>query len=108
MARKLRFSGICIFVSFGGVIANSQELTAGTVVTEMESGDRFPFVTGIVEGLAYARYQSDGKQTAGMQCLYEWGFNADNVVKIYDAFKAFPDYTPAAVVAAMAEKECPR
>ncbi|KFL29545.1 hypothetical protein JP75_20460 [Devosia riboflavina] len=92
----------CSAVSF------AEELTAGVVVTKMEAEDRFPFVTGIVEGLAYERYQRDGKATAGMKCIYEWGFNAENVVKIYDAFKAFPDYTPAAVVSAMAEKECPR
>lgn len=72
----------------------------------METEHRFPYATGIVEGLAYARYQRDGKQLAGMKCIYEWGMKAETVSKIFQAFEAFPDYSPGAVVAAMAEKEC--
>lgn len=86
--------------------AGATDFTAGVVMTNMEPEHRFPYVTGIVEGLAYARYQRDGKEVVGMKCIYDWGMKAETVQKIYDAFNAFPEYTPGAVVAAMAEKEC--
>ena len=84
----------------------AQAMTAGVVVENMEADHRYPYATGIIEGLAYARYQRDGKQIEGMKCIYDWGTKAETVAKIYEAFAAFPDYTPGAVVAAMAEKEC--
>jgi hypothetical protein len=86
--------------------ASAEDFTAGTVITSMDERDRYPFVLGIVEGISYDRYVRDGKEIDGMKCIYEWGMKAENVMKIYDAFAAFPEYAPAAVVTAMAEKEC--
>jgi hypothetical protein len=97
-------SGMLLASVVGSALA--EDFTAGTVVTTMDPDHRFPFVLGIIEGISYDRYIRDGKKIDGMKCIYEWGLKADNVVKIYDAFAAFPEYAPAAVVTAMAEKEC--
>jgi hypothetical protein len=93
-----------MFVAAGPAFA--EEFTAGTVITKMAESDRYPFVLGIIEGISFARYIKDEKETAGMRCIYEWGMKAETVTKIYEAFAKFSDFAPAAIVTAMAEKEC--
>ncbi len=76
-------------------------------MTEMEQSDRFPFVAGIVEGLAYARYVSDGQQTEGMGCIYDWFYETEGrIMQVYEAFEAFPDHLPGTVVAALVKRDC--
>ncbi|MEX0956390.1 MAG: hypothetical protein WDZ83_14420 [Rhizobiaceae bacterium] len=83
------------------------DFTAGIVVTKMAERDRYPFLAGIIEGLAYARYKKDGDSTDGMRCIYEWFYDTkERQQEILDTFSEFADYTPAAVVAAMVKKEC--
>lgn len=74
----------------------------------MERPERHTYVSGIIEGLAYARYVKDGNQSEpGMRCIYEWFYDKDGTLeRIYQAFENFRDYTPGAIVAALAEKEC--
>ncbi|MCO5056968.1 MAG: hypothetical protein M9905_03595 [Rhizobiaceae bacterium] len=91
------------------VSASATDFTAGIVATEMDERDRYPFMAGIVEGLAYARYAEEGKTTNGMKCIYRWFYDAKSrPQEILAVFKRFPDYTPGAVIAAMMEKECGR
>jgi len=91
---------------FGG--AYGQALTAGAIVEQLEPGDRYTFVAGIVEGLAYARFLEDGRsETPGMACIYRWFYETEATpTQIFQAFEAFPDHTPGAVVAAMAARGC--
>ena len=84
-------------------------MTAGSVMEKMSVEERAAYFAGVIEGLAYARYAKDGKQTEGMACIYNWYYRTNGTLrKIYVAFDRFPDYTPGAVMAAMAEKECGR
>ncbi len=83
-------------------------------MNKMKSEERFPYIAGVVEGLAYARYVRDGKKTEGMKCIYDWFYkgkdgksSSDNITLIYAAFGKYPDYTPAAIVGALADKACP-
>ena len=46
--------------------AGATDFTAKAVMEKMQAGDRYPYVAGVVEGLAYARYSRDGKKTEGM------------------------------------------
>ena len=86
---------------------HASDFTAGFVMAEMEQSDRFPFVAGIIEGLAYARFVSDDRQTEGMGCIYDWFYDTDGrIMLIYEAFEAFPDHLPGAVVAALLEGDC--
>lgn len=81
---------------------------------KMKSEERFPYIAGVVEGLAYARYLRDGKQPAGMTCIYDWFYKGkdgkssdDNITTIYAAFGRYPDYPPAAIVEVLLDKACP-
>jgi hypothetical protein len=89
--------------------AQAEDFTAGFVMENMDRPERYTYVSGIIEGLAYARYVADGKQAGlGMRCIYEW-FYDDSTHRqetIYAAFERFPDHTPGAIVAALAEQEC--
>jgi hypothetical protein len=87
--------------------ANATDFTAGVVMEKMTADQRYSFLAGIIEGLAYARFASDGKETSGMKCIYGWFYDDPKVTDlIYAAFKKFPDYTPGAVVAVLAKRKC--
>lgn len=87
--------------------AIATDFTAGIVATKMAEGDRYPFMAGIVEGLAYARYVKDGNKTDGMKCIYDWFYETKSrPQEILETFKRFSDYTAGAVMAAMVKKEC--
>lgn len=75
-------------------------------MTKMDEKQRYTFLAGVAEGLAYARYAKEGKGTGGMKCIYEWFYRDGTIPKIYSALERFSDYLPGAVMAAMIEKEC--
>ena len=88
--------------------ANAQTtMTAGVIMEKMPQADRYPFVAGIIEGLAYARYVKDGKKTDGMGCVYDWFYkNKGRIQDIYQAFDRFKEHLPGTIVATMVAKEC--
>jgi hypothetical protein len=86
--------------------ANATDFTAGVVMEKMNEAERFQYLAGVIEGLAYSRYMKDGKKADGMKCIYQWFYKQGTASKIEAAFKRFHDYLPGAVVAAMVEKEC--
>jgi hypothetical protein len=87
--------------------AGATDFTAGIVMEKMNEKERYTYLAGVVEGLAYARYAKDGKKTDGMKCIYDWFYDSKGTVaKIESAFQRFNDYLPGAVLAAMVEKEC--
>lgn len=74
---------------------------------EMDPEQRYTFVAGIIEGLAYARFESDGNQTDGMGCIYDWFYEDEgNLNRIYQSFEHFSDHLPGAVVAALVKRDC--
>lgn len=83
------------------------ELTAGVVMEEMEAAERYTYIAGIIEGLAYARYVRDGQDAAGMECIYGWFYDQDGAVEqIYVAFQEFPEYLPGAVTSVLLNRVC--
>ena len=108
-ARKTAASLALCLVSmpFAFPQAQAQTMTAGVIMEKMPQAERFPFVAGLVEGLAYARYARDSKQTKGMKCIYDWFYGKqDRIQDVYQAFNRFKDHMPGAIVAAMVAKEC--
>lgn len=74
---------------------------------KMEAKERYAFVAGIVEGLAMARYMSDGKKPEGMKCIYDWFYeNPETIRTVYAAFEKYPDYPPGTVVDVLTRKTC--
>lgn len=86
--------------------AQAEAFTTGVIMREMTPDQRFIYVSGIVEGLAYARFAADGQKMDGMNCIYDWFYQEPTMGKIEQMFTQFNDYTPGPVVAAMLEGEC--
>ena len=88
--------------------AQSVDFSAKSVLEKMTTSELNAYLTGVVHGLAYTRYKREGKRTdGGMDCILGWFFNGGQTVKqIVQAFRKFPNYTPYAVIAAMAEQKC--
>ncbi len=87
--------------------ALAEKFTAGHVIEKMGRSDRYSFVAGVVEGLAYARFVADGKKTEGMACIYKW-FYRDKTAwpQILQTFIKFKTHTPGAVLGALIKKKC--
>ena len=87
--------------------AENADLARHPVLGSMASSEHFPFVAGIIEGIAYHRYVSGNKDAAGMNCIYDWFYKNDKTIAaIYVALAEYPEHPPAAVVAALANKNC--
>ncbi|MEO0384189.1 MAG: hypothetical protein AAF234_11625 [Pseudomonadota bacterium] len=88
-------------------------MTSETVMREMPAGDRFLYVTGILEGLAYARLVRDTeargeRDNSGMNCIYRWFYESDGQTfqLIQAAFDRFPDHFPNTIIAVLISREC--
>lgn len=69
--------------------------------------ERVPYLSGVIEGLAYSRYVQDGKKTDGMKCIYDWFYKKpDTVNLIFAAMGQYPSYTPGAIIGALVKKDC--
>ena len=99
-------------VIWSSSLAAETPMTAGVVVRNMSSERFVAYVTGMIEGLAYARFRRDseaagGNAEEGMTCMRSWYLDDPDVFLTIDAtFRDFADYPPAVVIAAMLEKEC--
>jgi len=83
-------------------------MTAGVIVERMPQEDRFPYAAGLVEGIAFGRYQLGGQDVAAMECIFDWFYAVDGrTTLVFEAFEQFPDYTAGAVVAALTNRACP-
>lgn len=74
---------------------------------KMDPDERYPFIAGIIEGIAYHRYKAGGKDSQAMNCVYDWFYDdAKAVDQIYESFAEFPDYPPASVIDALVSRKC--
>ncbi len=106
--KKLAFAFVVLVPFLGGLkTAFAERFTAGHVINKMTQDERFSFVAGMIEGMAYARYLSDGKKTVGMNCIYKWFYDdKTSWTHITQAFEKFNSYTPGAVLGALIKKKC--
>jgi hypothetical protein len=85
----------------------ASEVTARAVMEKMDAGQRAPFIAGVVEGVAFARYMRDGKKVESLNCVYDWFMDKPETLNvIYAAFGRYPDFTPGAIVWELAKKSC--
>lgn len=105
----------CIAISLASLLSGSaiaaeagaDNFTAKAVMEKMTAEERYPYLAGVVEGLAYARFVKDGQQTSGMKCIYDWFYGKpDTQDLIYAGMGRYPDYTPGAIVGALADQTC--
>ena len=52
-------------------------LTADDVLNRMNADQRFGYISGVVEGLAFSRWLEDQPDSAGMNCIYDWYYQGD-------------------------------
>lgn len=79
----------------------------------MQPEERFAYVSGIVEGMAYARFRKDtiaagSKDEQGMKCIYGWLHKGDgSTYAMLDAtFRKNGQHMPSVIIATLLKKEC--
>ncbi|MFT6658547.1 hypothetical protein [Maritalea sp.] len=98
-----------ILLSLLGVTkeAASKNLDAGFVLNKMTSDQQVSYVTGIVDGLAYARWRNGNKDGEGLRCITGWLGGKTDRWPLIDAFFAkHPTRQPAALLYILVSKEC--
>ena len=94
--------------------AFATDFTAGVIMEKMDAKERFPYVAGVVEGLAYARYRRDNenvdgdkKSVEGMKCIYDWFYEKKGTIDlIYTSFGRYPSYSPGVIIGNLVRKDC--
>lgn len=105
-------SGLIVFAVVGVQPSHAAGLTAGDIVKNMQPNELVHYVSGMIEGFAYARFRKDSieaghKVETGMQCIRDWYLsNPRTMVTISDAFRQHEQHAPSVVLAAMIKKEC--
>lgn len=97
---------VCI-ISFSGA-ARAKNLNADFVLKEMSTDERVGYISGVVEGLAYARFLRDRPSEKGMNCVYGWYGNggAKQWKQIQSWFERHPDKPVGALLYVLIKKEC--
>jgi len=96
----------CVFV--GVNVHQAKALTANEVMNKMNSDQRFGYISGVVEGLAYSRWLRDKPDRDGMDCIFNWylkgkGRDWNNVSSW---FSRHPDKPVGALLYVLIKKEC--
>ena len=96
----------------GGLALGGQQamaLTAQEVMDNMSSDERFAYVSGVVEGLAFARWLADDRDPLGMQCIWDWYLKSDQRTRFnqqMDWFEQHPDQQVGTLMYALIREEC--
>lgn len=88
--------------------ARADTLNAHFVMNTMDADNRYPFVAGVVRGLAYARFLRDRPNEDGMLCVLDW-LNNDvetSWEKVRFFFERHPDKPPAVLLHVLIKKDC--
>ena len=86
--------------------AQAQNLDADFVLNKMTSDQQVSYVEGVIEGLAFSRWQRDKPDRAGIQCIYKWSDSKDKWPKIEQWFARHPDKQVGPLLYILIKKEC--
>lgn len=84
-------------------------LTVTEVRENMTPKEQTRYVAGVVEGLAFARWIADGRDNAGMNCIWGWYFGEDQAAlfaKQSAFFDKHPDQQVSTLMYALIREEC--
>ncbi len=83
-------------------------LPAEDVLTKMSLDQRHGYISGIVEGLAYARWLTHRPDDAGMQCIYNWyyGGGTEKWTQVTQWLERHLDKPVDALIYVLIKKEC--
>lgn len=103
-------AGVIMPAMISVAIADETGRIRNNKMETMSPGERYTFIAGMVEGIAFHRYTVGDKDTAAMNCVYDWFYKGHNGQKtidvIFAALGEYPDYPPVAVIAALANRKC--
>jgi len=98
---------VCVVTGAPLALAANTDPGKHSMMSKMKPEEWYPFVAGMVEGVAFHRFAAGNKDTAGMNCIYDWFYKDEGTLdNIYSTLGKYPDYPPAAVVAALAKRKC--
>jgi hypothetical protein len=110
---RAAISGLLFFAATGVHPSYAQDMTAGVIMEKMEPKERYAYVSGIVRGMAYARFRKDtiaagSKDERGMICIYEWYEKGDGstYAALEHTFRNNGHYPPTVIIATLLKKEC--
>jgi len=90
-------------------VAHASNFNAGLVMNKMTDEQRTSYIMGLVDGLAYSRWQRDKPSEVGMKCIYDWYFQ-DNAAlwknTLVPTFERYKDKPATAILYALTKKEC--
>ena len=93
-----------------GSSAQAQNLDAGFVLNELSTKEQSAYISGVVEGLAYARFLRDRPNETSMVCVQNWYFGAEDkkavLAELFQLFEDYKDLPVAVLVNSVAKKEC--
>ncbi len=84
----------------------AQNLDADFVLNKMTSDQQVSFVAGVVEGLAFSRWQRDKPDRTGIQCIYAWYGKKDKWPKIEQWFGRHPDKQVGPLLYILIKQDC--
>ena len=93
----------------GLVSSISHAQTADDVLNRMSEEQSFSYISGVVEGLAAARWAAEQPDSSGMTCIYNWYFDQDGDVHltITEWLARNSDQRAGFLIYALTQKECP-
>lgn len=85
-----------------------ETFNAGHFLDKMNTAEQYNYISGLVEGLAYARFLKDKPDETGMKCIHDWLYKdaKGSWMQIKQAFERFRKYPPPVVVHVLIKKKC--
>jgi hypothetical protein len=104
-----RFPSV-VFVALAlclGAIKPAAAITAGEVMKKMSEQERFGYLTGLIDMLAYQMSVAGDEKNAAciIGAFYRDG-REQNMASMLSAFERFPDRRPEAIVTVVVKKAC--
>lgn len=97
-------------VLFAGLAAeDAQALTAGEALKNMNDDQWFGYVSGVVDGLATARWLVERPDPSGMQCIYDWYTKRPPrkvIAEVEQWFERHPSQQAGILLHVLIDEEC--
>lgn len=91
----------------GAMAQEGRQIDAEYIMSKLSPDEQTVYFSGVIEGLAYARYMEDGGSTDGMMCIYDWFAQDRNLRMLRMGFEEWPESAPGVIVGVLVERACP-
>ena len=105
--KYIRNAAVTLTLTSVPAVAVANDFNADKVLNEMAPQEQSAYIAGVIEGLAIARYMKDGKQSAGMNCIYDFYYDDKaNIRTILAAFEKYGSYPPGSIIDVLVKQKC--